>query len=277
MLDKLASVWTNLPGWGQLAGLLGVWLLAWLPIALIMAIALGWRPGRPLFSVYKLPLLASLYLLLLPLLGGLMRLGPYQLTDWGLGWHWGFWGFLILGFAIAVLGLAIVFGLESRQGWVIWHGEQRTALLRLLPTILVLALWISFTEELLFRGVFVALLGRDAALGTVAIVTSALFAASHLLWDRQQTASLVGLWLMGMVLMLARLVTQDLSLAIGLHAGWIWGLTCLAESKIMTYSDRAAQPPHIWWVGIGQQPLAGAAGIFCLWGTALVLVGIAQI
>ncbi|MEM8640626.1 MAG: CPBP family intramembrane glutamic endopeptidase [Cyanobacteria bacterium P01_G01_bin.54] len=271
-LPWLQAFWTHLPSWSQIVGLLGFWFLVWLPIAAIMAIALGWRPGQPLFLAYKLPLLASLYLLLLPLLWGVKRLGGYTLADWGLGWHGAFWGNLILGLALAMLGLAIVFGLDSYWGWVVWHQDQRATLLRLLPTVLVLAFWISFTEELLFRGVLIRLLLHDHALGIVAILTSILFALAHLLWDRQQTPSqLVGLWLMGMVLVLARCVTQDLSLAIGLHGGWIWGLTSLAESKVISYSDRASTSPLIWWVGIDQQPLAGAAGIFCLWGTALAL------
>ncbi|NEO84409.1 MAG: CPBP family intramembrane metalloprotease [Spirulina sp. SIO3F2] len=266
----LISFWQILPGWTQLLAFVTTWLLAWLPIAALIALALGWRPGQALMTPYKLSLLASLYLLIPPLIWGVMQFGSYTLPELGLRWHSTFIGAISLGLGLGVLGLAIVFALETRLGWVQWHPEQRSPLLQLLPTILLLALWISLTEEVLFRGLFVTLLQKDAPFGTVTILTSALFAASHLLWERDQTQSqLAGLWLMGMVLVLARLAAGgDLSLAIGLHAGWIWGLTCLDEAKIMTYSDRAP----VWWVGRGQQPLAGAAGIFCLWGTALVLV-----
>lgn len=265
----ILETWQHLSGVGQLLAFLGVWFLLWIPIAGLTVVALGWRVGQPLFAAYKLPLLASLYLLVPPLLWGVVRLGQDTWQAWGLHWSGSFAGALVVGLLLGVLGLAIVFGLETRCGWLAWHRDKVGAFLSLLPTILLLALWISLTEETLFRGVFVTFLQSKFSFGEIAIVISALFAVSHLLWERQETPpQLAGLWLMGMVLMLARLVNHgDLGLAIGLHAGWIWGLTCLAESKVMTYRDRAP----VWWVGWQQQPLAGAGGIFCLWGTALVL------
>lgn len=271
----ILEIWQYLPGGGQLAAFLSVWFVLWLPIASLTAWVFGWRRGQPLVASYKLPLLASLYLLVPPLLWGLTQLGEATWQDWGLRLNGAFAGSLAVGILLGVLGLAIVFGLETRCGWLAWHREKVGAFLGLLPTILLLALWISLTEETLFRGVFVTFLQPDLSWGTIAILISTLFALSHLLWERHETPpQLAGLWLMGMVLMLARVVNHGgLGLAIGLHAGWIWGLTCLAESKIMTYRDRAP----LWWVGWQQQPLAGAGGIFCLWGTAMVLGAIVML
>lgn len=272
---ELELWWQELPSWGQIALSIGLWLGGWLPLATLTALGLGWRPFQPLLSTSKLPLLVSLYALVPVLVWGITRLEKRPLTAWGWRFNWGFGGAVALGFCLAVSGLAVVFALESRQGWLQWQRERWRTFIGLGLPILALALWISCTEEMLFRGVFLTLAQADSALGIAAVSTSGLFAASHLLWEQKQTVGqLAGLWLMGMVLVLARLVAGgDLALAIGLHAGWIWGLTCLAESQVMVYRDRAP----VWWVGLHQQPLAGAAGIFCLWGTAAGLGAIAPV
>jgi uncharacterized protein len=67
------------------------------------------------------------------------------------------------------------------------------------------------------------------------------------------------------VLVTARVFTNDtIYLPIGLHAGWIWGLTCLDSADLLNYKH----PDH-WFTGIKQQPLAGMAGVFCLGVTGL--------
>jgi uncharacterized protein len=54
---------------------------------------------------------------------------------------------------------------------------------------------------------------------------------------------------------------------LGLHGGWIWGLTCIDSADLLTYKHA----DH-WFTGISQQPLAGMAGILCLTLTGLGLL-----
>ena len=73
---------------------------------------------------------------------------------------------------------------------------------------------------------------------------------------------------MGMVLTLACLCDRgNLGLAMGLHAGWIWGLTSLNSVFCLSYTDQVPK----WITGIADQPLAGGVGIVMLLGVAGVL------
>ena len=72
------------------------------------------------------------------------------------------------------------------------------------------------------------------------------------------------------MLVAARIVGNDsLYLAIGLHAGWIWGLTCIDSTELVNYKHQS----H-WFTGVNQQPLAGVAGILCLALTSLIMFGL---
>ncbi|HAJ62065.1 MAG TPA: CPBP family intramembrane metalloprotease domain-containing protein, partial [Cyanobacteria bacterium UBA8543] len=103
-----------------------------------------------------------------------------------------------------------------------------------------------------------------------AAISSVIFALLHLIWDRQDTLpQLPGLWLMGMVLVLARWVDDgSLGLAWGLHAGWICGLTCLDSAELISYTGKGP----VWMIGFREQPLAGVAGLLCLLGVGAVLL-----
>jgi uncharacterized protein len=246
------------------------WLILWLPIAIPIALKLPWRPFQPLAAAQKLPLLGPLYLIAPLVLWGLLAAQGKGWDYYGLFINSAAAGSLLLGLGISIGSLAIVFGGEWRQGWIVWHPENhRQFLINGLP-ILLLALWIGVTEELIFRGCFQTELATDYDWRVAAIITSLIFAVLHLVWERQQTLPQIpGLILMGGVLTLAKAVDHGgLGLAIGLHTGWVWGLTCLDAAQLITYQDSA--PP--WFVGWYQQPLAGFAGIICLCGTAVSLL-----
>jgi hypothetical protein len=104
-----------------------------------------------------------------------------------------------------------------------------------------------------------------------AAIASAIFAAAHLLWDgraglRQQP----GLWLLGMVLVLALWVDGgQIGLAWGLHGGWVWGLACLDAVVPLQPTGKGPR----WWVGRPGQPLTGVLDGLLLVGTAMVLLG----
>ena len=74
----------------------------------------------------------------------------------------------------------------------------------LLPTLLI-AFLISGIEEGVFRGFVLTQLRQDYTIELAAAISSLIFALLHLLWEQKETVpQLPGLWLMGMVLVLAR-------------------------------------------------------------------------
>lgn len=262
-----------------------VWLLLWLPIATPLAIALRWHPPQPIKPAQKLPLLASLYLLA-PLLVWVFAQGlnesfsTYglevrftQLTAVGLGWFLG------------VLGLIALFGIEWALGWLQWQPptmadqdkppqavpliKRRSKWAIQLLFTLVLGLWISGTEELVFRGFTLTQLQPVDSPWLAAAIASLIFALLHLVWEgRDNIPQLPGLWLMGMVLVVARWAAEgQLGLAIGLHAGWIWAIANLEATQLLVPTGRASE----WLTGLGGKPLAGAMGILFLLATGIGL------
>ncbi|MFB2893140.1 lysostaphin resistance A-like protein [Aerosakkonemataceae cyanobacterium BLCC-F50] len=249
------------------------WLGCWLPIAIPIAYALKWYPPKPLGAAQKIPLLASLYLIAPPLLWGFARVEGVSFLDYGISGDANFLISLGIGLAIGVISIIVVFAIESTFGWINWHWQPDRKFWETLLTTLLLGLWVSGTEELIFRGFLLNELQQSYSLWLGAVVSSLIFALLHLVWEIDETLpQLPGLFLMGLVLVLARWVDNgNLSLAIGLHAGWIWGLTTIDSAQLISYTGKGSA----WFTGKNGKPLAGAAGIFCLLitGTLLLYLG----
>jgi uncharacterized protein len=247
----------------------GMWAVIWLPVALVIARLIDWQPNQPLIPKQKLILLASLYILVPLIMWWKIKGESLSFASLGLNWQPSILTSLAWGLVFSTASLAIVFCLESLFGLVNWHWENSQLLSPLLLPILSLSLIISLVEESVFRGYVFSTLRIDYPHWLAATISSIIFALLHLIWERKQTLpQLPGLWLMGMVLVGARLVDGgSLGLAWGLHAGWIWGLTCLDSAELITYTKKGES----WITGINNQPLAGVAGIFCLILTALGL------
>ncbi|MBD2579232.1 CPBP family intramembrane metalloprotease [Oscillatoria sp. FACHB-1406] len=251
------------------------WLILWLPVAIPLAKTLKWNPSQPLTGQQKLPILASLYAIAPLILWGATRVLGSSFFDYGFKLQPELFISLSLGIIASILGLSIAFFGETLAGWVRWQSNNFKRLLSLSVPILALGLWIGGTEELIFRGFLLTELERGSGIAIAAVLSSSIFALSHLLWDRQQTLpQLPGLFLMGLVLAVARWVDGgSLGLAWGLHAGWIWGLTILDSAELMSYSEESPA----WGVGIGKQPLAGLAGILCVLVTGVSLWAFAPV
>ncbi len=248
----------------------GVWAVIWLPLALLVARLIDWQPTQPLTTKQKLILLASLYILAPIIVWWKMSADSLSFKDaFGLTWQLSTLTSVGWGLIISLVGLATVFGLESLLGLVTWHWQQTKFLWSLIIPILLLSLAISSIEELIFRGYLIEILKVDYSYWVTATISSVIFALLHLIWERKTTIpQLPGLWLMGMVLTGAVLVDRgSLGLAIGLHTGWIWSLSCLDSAQLITYNEKDKS----WITGFYQQPLAGIAGIFCLLATAISL------
>ncbi len=269
VIDWWISLVTDSSHLGRLGIFAVTWILLWLPVAVPTAIKLQWRPFAPLAAAQKLPLLAPLYLVAPISLWGFLVADHHHWSDYGLTWLPDI--SLLKGFGLAVISLVLVFGWEIWQGWIIWHSENQGKLWANALPILLLALWIGVSEEVIFRGFLQIELAAEYGFWLGSTITSLIFAILHLLWERQQTwPQIPGLWLMGIVLTLAISTQQNLWLAIGLHAGWVWGLTCLDAAEMITYQTSAPA----WFVGKYQQPLAGLAGIIALVATGIVLSAI---
>jgi uncharacterized protein len=269
-MSAFVDWWLSLVAHSSHLGRLGIfaatWILLWLPVAVPIAIKLKWRPFAPLNAAQKLPLLAPLYLVAPIGLWGFLVADRRHWSDYGLTWLPDI--SLLWGWGLAVTSLVLIFGWEIWRGWIIWHSENQGKLLVNALPILLLAMWIGVSEEVIFRGFLQIELAAEYGLWPGGIIASLIFALLHLLWERQQTwPQIPGLWLMGMVLTLAISTHQNLWLAIGLHAGWVWGLTCLDAAEMITYEASAP----LWFVGKYQQPLAGLAGVIALVATGIVL------
>ena len=253
----------------------GLWAAIWLPIAGIVSQFVGWQSSKELTPKQKLIFLASLYVLAPAIVTWKIKGESLSFTSLGLHSIANILPSILLGLVISLLSVMAVFALELAFGLVSWHKKNFQTLWSLSLPILALSFFVSFIEELVFRGYVFSTLLTDNSYWLATIVSSTIFALLHLIWERKQTLPQIpGLWLMGIVLISARMVDSDsIYLPIGLHAGWIWSLTCIDSAQILTYnySDR-----HLWLTGLNQQPLAGAAGLFCLIVTGLVLWAIAN-
>jgi uncharacterized protein len=252
--------------WFNVLGFLGVWIIIWLPIAVLVSRLINWQPKEPLAPKQKLILLASLYFLAPGVIIWKVKTEFLTFASLGLSLTPSNLWYVLLGLGASLISLILVFSLESVGNLVTWRWQNLRQIPSLLLPILSLSLLVSLVEEVIFRGyIFITLLA-DNSFWLAAIASSALFAALHLVWERKQTLpQLPGLWLMGMVLVAARVLANDtVYLAVGLHAGWIWGLTCLDSADLLTYKHQ----DH-WFTGIKQQPLGGMAGILCLGVTGL--------
>lgn len=245
------------------------WLIIWLPVAIPLAIFLKWHPAKSLTVQQKLPLLASLYLIAPLIVWGAAKIEGASFAEYGLVWQPSLFISLTLGLALGIAGLAVIFSLESWLGWIQWQKQNLHQLRSILLPILGLGLWVGITEELVFRGFLLDNLNKNYFIAIAAAISSFIFALLHLIWEQKETVpQLPGLWLMGMVLVGAVLVDDgNLGLAWGIHAAWIWGLSCLDSAQLIEYTGKGAD----WLTGLGKQPLAGVAGIVCLLGTGLTL------
>lgn len=246
------------------------WLAVWLPLGVVVALIIKWREKQSLAGDQKLVLVGTLYLVSLIICWTTLQIEKTTLVNYG--WNWGISLGLevLLGGLIGVVGIGILVGVELVGGWVGWQGKKVRELgMIILPT-LAIALLISTVEELIFRGIFINILQQDYSLWVAAVISSAIFALLHLVWEQKETLPQVpGLWLMGMVLVAARIANQgDLGLAIGLHTGWILAIATLDTAQLIKYPD----PLNPWLVGRYGKPLAGLLGISLLLCTGLVLI-----
>jgi uncharacterized protein len=268
-MNTLLSFLENAPVIVVLMAFFVGWIGCWFPLAIVSALALNLQLGKPLQPEQKLPLLISLYLLAPFILWGINWLTNTSFSNYGFNVNISLLSSLGLGFVLGVLSLAVVFGGQFWLSWCSWQESQTKQLRSILLPIFLVALFVGGIEELVFRGFLFTQLAQDYPVWVAAVISSLIFALLHLVWERRETIpQLPGLWLMGMVLVLARFsCSGNLGLAWGLHAGWVWAIACLDTAELITYTGKVPE----WLTGKNKKPLAGAAGIVCLLLTGLIL------
>ncbi|MFN5241405.1 MAG: lysostaphin resistance A-like protein [Aphanizomenon sp.] len=249
-----------------------LWVSCWLPLVAILAITLNWQIDKSLQTEQKIPLLVSLYLLVPLILWGFQWLKLGSFTDYGLVGKVSVVSSFFLGFSLGVFGLGIVFFGQLYVGWCYLEKSHFKLIPSNLLIISLVALFVGGIEELIFRGFLLTKLEQNYSIWLGAIISSLIFAVLHLLWEQKETIpQLPGLWLMGMVLVLARLADHNnLGIAWGLHAGWVWAIATIDTAELITYTDKVSP----WVTGINKKPLAGLTGIICVLSTGVVLLWI---
>ena len=252
-----------------------IWVGCWLPLVAILAITRHWQIHKSLQPEQKVPLLVSLYLLVPFILWGFQWLNLGSFSDYGLVGKVSIFRSLLLGFGLGVFILAIVFFGQICLGWCYLEKPH----IKLIPssflTIFLVAWFVGGIEELVFRGFLLTKLEQNYSIWLAAIISSLVFAILHLVWEQKETIpQLPGLWLMGMVLVLARLADgNNLGIAWGLHAGWVWAIATSDTAGLITYTDKISE----WVTGKNKKPLAGLTGIMSILATGAVLLLISVI
>ncbi|MDB9455921.1 CPBP family intramembrane glutamic endopeptidase [Dolichospermum circinale] len=247
-----------------------IWVGCWLPLVAILAITRNWQIHKSLQPEQKVPLLVSLYLLVPVILWGFQWLNLGSFSDYGLVGQVSIFPSLLLGFGLGVFILAIVFFGQICLGWCYLEKPN----IKLIPssflTIFLVAWFVGGIEELVFRGFLLTKLEQNYSIWLAAIISSLVFAILHLVWEQKETIpQLPGLWLMGMILVLARLTDgNNLGIAWGLHAGWVWAIATIDTVGLITYTDKISA----WVTGKNKKPLAGLTGIMSILATGVVLL-----
>ncbi|MBD2020589.1 CPBP family intramembrane metalloprotease domain-containing protein, partial [Leptolyngbya sp. FACHB-36] len=98
-----------------------VWVLMWLPLAIPLAIVLQWRPPNVPTVAQKIPLVLSLYAIAPLLLWWTAHLTGASFSQYGFTPTASLLTSLAAGLGLGVLGVVLLFGLETGLGWIAWQ------------------------------------------------------------------------------------------------------------------------------------------------------------
>lgn len=270
-MAKLYQTFSNLaryPAGVRLGVFVVILLLLWLPIA----VPIYWVWGTSnLTSIVTVLALYGEFIFLLQLWGQKVHRQVHPLASHGVSGTRRNALELLKGVGIGVTSFLCLFVLEGLLSWLTWQSSTQ-----FLPKIILeglgVALGVGFAEELLFRGWLVDELRWDYGFKVALWISSNIYATLHFIkpWGEvlRTLPSFPGLLLLGLTLSWARQVSQGrLGLAIGLHAGLVWGYYIINVAELVRYSQQV--PP--WVTGIDRNPLAGGMGLLFLSVIALSL------
>ena len=147
---------------------------------------------------------------------------------------------ITVGVVLAILMVALVFGLESAAGWIqVVGSEGGTGALTLLVDSLLVSLAFGVCEELSMRGYLFQNLGEGRPIWMATLLTGVIFGGFHLLggvgFDVPGLLFLLFILLLNVFLVLTRLLTRSLWLAIGFHTVFDWMAILVGLGVVLQY------------------------------------------
>lgn len=261
----------RLPAPVRLLVFLLVLLLLWLPIAVPIALAL---PDANARTIATMTALFVEFLVWIQLWGRRVHQDARILSTYGLVRSQQNTLELLLGLALGLISLCLMFGVQGGMGWIEWQ-PAGLSLLKVTLEGLLTGFGTGLAEELVFRGWILDELERDYNPGISLWANSLIFACLHFIKPIPEIIrtfpQFPGLVLLGLALVWAKRSTRHptcpngrLGLSIGLHSGLVWGYYIIHVGSLTEYTNQASD----WLTGIDQNPLAGAVGLIVLTGIA---------
>jgi membrane protease YdiL (CAAX protease family) len=190
----------------------------------------------------------------------------------------------IRGFAVALCAIAILFAIAIAAG--AGGAGDRGAAAAMIPKYLLSAIVIAFIEEAFFRAFLLGGMRADFGNRVALILSATIYAVAHLVRSPARSyvtgyepaaglitlahsvdqftdpavaiPTLIGLFLLGIVLGEAYIITGSVYLSVGLHCGFVLGAKLWPKIIL----DRTAIP---WWIaGGGAIPLIGGAAAWAI-------------
>lgn len=185
----------------------------------------------------------------------------------GQGWL----GKLAAGWGVGTALQFLVLAVLGAAGWLV---VERADWRPLSLTVSIFSwLIISFNEELAFRGYILQRLAQAWGMPAAVVTSSALFTMVHSMNPNVQPLALLSLFVAGLLLATAYLVSRSLWLPIGLHIGWN-----LTEIHLLGFpGSGATEPALLRSIVHGPEVMTGGAfgpegGVVGLAVTALGIV-----
>ena len=171
---------------------------------------------------------------------------------------------LLIGLAIGLIGVLILFGLEGLLGWLVWQ-QPKVFFLKILFESLIVGLGVGFAEELLFRGWLLNELERDYRKSVALWANAVIFATSHFIKPLEamihSLPQFPALVILGLTQVWGKRSCKGrLGLPIGLHGGLVSGYYIINVGELIRYNGQVPD----WVTGVNKNPLAGVMGLVVL-------------
>lgn len=259
----------------RLLALLLMLLVLWLPIALPIAL---FGPDPNTVTIATMTVLFLEFLALIRYWGRWVHGDRYIFRTYGLVRSRQNGLELLVGLALGLACLGLMFGVQARLGWTEWQSTAPLPLLKVILEGALTGLGTGLAEELVFRGWILDELERDYPPRVSLWSSTLLFACLHFIKPIGEIfrtfPQFPGLVILGLALVWAKRSTRDsshprgrLGLSIGLHAGLVWGYYIIHVGGLVAYTEQIPE----WMTGIDKNPLAGVVGLVFLTLIAMIM------
>ncbi|MBF2063377.1 MAG: CPBP family intramembrane metalloprotease [Calothrix sp. C42_A2020_038] len=250
----------------RIVGFLACLAVIWLPIAAPIYLLIR---DTNLVTILTMGLLAIEFFIFLPWWSKLVHKQPRIYKHVGLEFSRKNGAELLRGLAIGLISIQILFIVQGLLGWLEWR-QVNSGILRFVIEAIPTAFGTGIAEELFFRGFLYDELERDYRPSVVLWAVGIIFPVSHFIKPIPEiirtSPQFFGLLLLALICIWAkRSCNGRLGLAIGIHAGLIWGWYVINVGKLIRYTGTVP----VWVTGVNDNPLAGVMGLSFLLALAL--------